>query len=72
MFAKAGALLVDADGIARRDYYFVLADRRRASRKYARTRNGGKGGWIKRAEEFISAPFELSNSEFQERVSAWA
>ncbi|MEX0369335.1 MAG: holin-associated N-acetylmuramidase, partial [Tateyamaria sp.] len=45
--------LVDAYGIARRNYYFRIADRRPASRKYARSRAGGKGGWIKRAEEFI-------------------
>lgn len=34
---------VDAYGIARRNYYFRLADRRPASRKYARNRAGGKG-----------------------------
>ena len=34
----------DAYGIARRDYYYALADRRAASRKYARRRDGGKGG----------------------------
>jgi lysozyme family protein len=42
--------LADAYGIARRSYYYRLADRRPASRKYARRRDGGKGGWIKRAE----------------------
>ena len=68
---RAGVLLVDAYGIARRNYYFRLADRRPASRKYARTRAGGKGGWIKRAEEFISPEFHLSAAEFQRRVSAW-
>ena len=63
--------LADAYGIARRDYYFRLADKRPASRKYARTRAGGKGGWIKRAEEFISPRFHLSMTTFQERVEAW-
>jgi hypothetical protein len=38
--------LPDAYGIARRNYYFRLADRRIASRKYGRTRAGGKGGLI--------------------------
>ena len=33
--------LVDAYGIARRNYYYALADRRPASRKYARRRDGG-------------------------------
>ncbi|KJZ29970.1 peptidoglycan-binding protein, partial [Paracoccus sp. S4493] len=36
--------LVDAYGIARRNYYYALADQRPASRKYARSKAGGKGG----------------------------
>lgn len=71
-FEKAGHYFVDAYGIARRNYYFRIADARAASRKYARTRSGGKGGWIRRAEEFISPQFHMSSSEFQRRVSAWA
>ncbi|WP_372885092.1 holin-associated N-acetylmuramidase [Shimia sp.] len=63
--------LADAYGIARRNYYFWLADRRPASRKYARTRAGGKGGWIKRAEEFLSPQYHLSEQAFRERVAAW-
>ncbi|MDF1855455.1 holin-associated N-acetylmuramidase [Pseudooceanicola sp.] len=63
--------LVDAYGIARRNYYFRLADQRPASRKYAITRAGGKGGWIKRAEEFIAPRFHLDAAAFRERVSAW-
>lgn len=46
---------VDAYGIARRNYYYALADGRRASRKYAKRRDGGKGGWSTRAEDFIAA-----------------
>ncbi len=63
--------LVDAYGIARRNYYFRIADRRPASRKYARTRAGGKGGWIKRAEDFISPRFHMTEAEFQARVAKW-
>ena len=63
--------LRDAYGIARRNYYFRLADNRVASRKYARTRAGGKGGWIKRAEEFMSPRYHLTDAAFSERVSAW-
>ncbi len=37
------AALCEAYGVARRNYYFQLADRRPESRKYARTRSGGKG-----------------------------
>lgn len=63
--------LVDAYGIARRNYYFRLADRRPASRKYARTRNGEKGGWIKRAEAFISPEYHLSDAAFKKRIAKW-
>jgi lysozyme family protein len=69
--AAAPDHLADAYGIARRNYYFRLADKRRASRKYARTRAGGKGGWIKRAEEFIAPVYHLSDEAFQKRIAAW-
>jgi len=64
--------LVDAYGIARRNYYFRLADRRVASRKYARTRAGGKGGWIKRAEEFMAPRYHLTKQQFKQRTAQWA
>lgn len=67
----APAHIADAYGIARRNYYFRLADARPASRKYARSRAGGKGGWIRRAEEFISARYHMSETEFRERVAKW-
>ncbi|MEO0773100.1 MAG: putative peptidoglycan-binding domain-containing protein, partial [Pseudomonadota bacterium] len=70
-FHAAPDHLVDAYGIARRNYYFRIADRRAASRKFARTRAGGKGGWIKRAEEFISPRFHMTEAEFQARVAKW-
>jgi len=69
--AAAPDHFVDAYGIARRNYYYDLADRRAASRKYARRRDGGKGGWIVRAEEFISARFHLSDAEHRERTARW-
>ncbi len=64
-------ILRDAYGVARRNYYFRLADRRAALRKFARTRAGGKGGWIRRAEAFLSPKYHLSAAEFQNRVSGW-
>lgn len=64
-------LLADAYGIARRNYYYALADRRPASRKFARRRDGGKGGWIRRAEEFIAPRFHLSPAEHSARVASW-
>ncbi|MDP0925824.1 holin-associated N-acetylmuramidase [Paracoccus onubensis] len=63
--------LADAYGIARRNYYYALADRRSASRKYARTRKGGKGGWITRAESFISPRYHLSETEHRRRIAQW-
>lgn len=70
-YAAAPEHFVDAYGIARRNYYYALADRRPASRKYARRRNGGKGGWITRAEEFISERFRLTIDQHNQRVAAW-
>ncbi|NRA99658.1 MAG: peptidoglycan-binding protein [Rhodobacteraceae bacterium] len=64
--------LVDAYGIARRNYYYRLADRRPSLRKFARRRDGGKGGWISRAEEFVSKRYHLSEAEHRARVAAWA
>jgi len=71
--AHAGAPehLVDAYGIARRNYYYRIADRRAASRKYARRLDGGKGGWILRAEEFIAPRYHLSEAEHRARVARW-
>lgn len=70
-YEQASHHLADAYGIARRNYYFRIADRRAASRKYARTRRGGKGGWIKRSEEFIATQYHLTEQQFQQRVAAW-
>lgn len=69
--AAAPDHLADAYGIARRNYYLRLADLRPASRKFARTRSGGKGGWILRAEEFIHPRYHLSAAEFATRVAQW-
>lgn len=63
--------MVDAYGIARRNYYYELAARRPASRKYARRRDGGKGGWITRAEDFIAPRFHLTDAEHRERTAQW-
>lgn len=71
VFNMAPDHLADAYGIARRNYYYRIADQRAKSRKYARRRDGGKGGWIKRAEEFIAPRFHLSKAEHNRRVAAW-
>ena len=63
--------LSDAYGIARRNYYFLIADDAPKLRKFARTKAGGKGGWIRRAEEFISPRYHLSLQEFDARVATW-
>lgn len=64
--------LADAYGIARRNYYYALADRRPSSRKYVRRHSGAKGGWITRAEEFIAPRYQLSETEHRERTAKWA
>lgn len=70
-FDAAPAHLADAYGIARRNYFYALADARPASRKYARRRDGGKGGWITRAEEFIAPRYHLTDAQHRARVAAW-
>lgn len=63
--------LADAYGIARRNYYYGLADARPQSRKYVRRRDGGKGGWIARAEEFIAPRYHLTSAQHAQRVAKW-
>ena len=63
--------IADAYGIARRNYYYGLGDARPSLRKFARRRDGGKGGWIVRAEEFISPRFHLSAAQHRARVARW-
>ena len=60
-----------AYGIARRNYYYALGDARPASRKYARRRDGGKGGWITRAEDFLQPEFHLTEAQHRARVAIW-
>lgn len=69
--APDAGLFADAYGIARRNYYYDLAAARPASRRYATTTTGSKGGWILRAEEFISPRFHLSAAQHRARVAAW-
>ena len=70
-YEKSPNYIADAYGIARRNYYYALADARPASRKYARRKDGGKGGWIVRAEEFISPKYHLTEAQHRARVSRW-
>ncbi len=63
--------LACAYAIARRDYYYALADARPASRKFARRRDGGKGGWITRAEAFMHPRFRLTDAQHRERTAQW-
>ena len=69
--AAAPDHLADAYGIARRNYYLRLADLRPASRKFARAQNGTKGGWVRRAEEFMHPRYHLSQTEFAARTAQW-
>jgi lysozyme family protein len=70
-YEKAPSEFADAYGIARRNYYYALADSRPASRKFARRKDGGKGGWIVRAEEFISPKYHLTDAEHRARTAKW-
>ena len=63
--------LADAYAIATRNYYYALADGRPASRIFARRKDGGKGGWIARAETFMAAKYRLTEAQHKARVAAW-
>ena len=71
MATIAPGQLAGAYGIARRDYYYSLADARPASRKYARRRDGGKGGWITRAEAFLPQSLWLTEAQHHARTALW-
>ena len=64
--------MADAYAIARRNFYYGLADARPASRKFARRRDGGKGGWIIRAEEFMAQHYRLTEAQHKARTAKWA
>ena len=67
----APSYLADAYAIARRNYYYAIGDARPASRKFARRRDGGKGGWITRAEEFMQPKYRLTEAQHTARVASW-
>jgi lysozyme family protein len=64
--------LANAYSIARRDYYYALAEARTSSRKYVRRRDGGKGGWILRAEYFLPESLWLSDAAHRALTATWA
>ena len=70
--AAAPLHLTDAYGIARRNYYYALGDAQPSLRKFARRRDGGKGGWIARAESFVSPRFHLTDTQHRARTATWA
>lgn len=71
-YEAAPDFLNDAYGIARRNYYYNLAESRPSLRKFARRRDGGKGGWILRAETFMDEKYHLTSDEHNARVRGWA
>lgn len=71
-YAGAPDHLNDAYAIARRNYYYALGDAHPALRKFARTPDGGKGGWITRAESFMQPQYRLTLAQHQERTASWA
>lgn len=63
--------LRDAYAIARRDWYYRLAERRPGLRKFATRRDGGKGGWIARAEAFLAPRHHISDAQHRARTAHW-
>jgi len=72
LFERDGQDLVEDYGRARRAYYYRLGDQKPKLRVFATSKSGGKGGWIKRAEEFISPRLHLTDAQHRARVKSWA
>lgn len=70
--SRGPATLAQDYALARRAYYYALGSARASSRKYVRRRDGGKGGWILRAEQFLPERLWLSDAEHQSRIALWA
>lgn len=71
VYAEHGGYLVDAYAIERRNYYYRLGDKRPSLRKFAKTLKGQKGGWIKRAEEFMRDKYKYTDNDHKERTRRW-
>lgn len=69
--ARGAAQLARDYALARRDYYYALAGARPSSRKYVRRRDGGKAGWILRAEQFLPEALWLTEAEHHARTLHW-
>lgn len=61
-------LLRSAFAIERRNKYLRIALNNRTQVKYCVRRNGGKGGWIKRAEIFMGKDYRYTNAEWRDVV----
>ena len=69
---RGAATLARDYALARREYYYALAEARPSSRKYVRRRDGGKAGWILRAEHFLPEALWLTDEDHQTRIAHWA
>jgi lysozyme family protein len=66
-----GQELLDAFCERWRESYYLIGDRRAASRKYVQRIDGGKAGWITRAEEHMSPARRLTDAQHRARVATW-
>ena len=66
-----GLKAVDDYGVSRRNYYYSLGDNSESQRKYCVRRDGGKGGWIVRAEFFMTENARYSLAQHKARTATW-
>lgn len=71
LIKNRGFPMRDVYSIERREYYFRLGDKRPSLRKFARSRANSKGGWIMRAESFLSPKYHMTETEFHQRIAQW-
>ncbi len=66
-----GLKVIDDYGRSRRNYYYSLGDNSESQRKYCVRRDGGKGGWIVRAEFFMTENARYSLAQHKARTATW-
>jgi lysozyme family protein len=63
--------IVNDYAVARRNWYYDLADRRPQLRVFATTSSGKKGGWIRRAESFADSSIAYTQQQHELRTAKW-
>lgn len=67
---QEGYDVVSATAIHRREHAYLLAEMNPRNRRFVERQDGGKGGWITRAESFMEPRFRIDDAAHRERLAA--